>query len=132
MFILAFLSFCIDFPAKTLYYDMVHFNNKMVCSANFHVSVVYFIDKERLFVNESCRKPKRARRVLTFACCLSLLLSSVAPFAAAAGGSSGASSSATASATSGTSSGDTESYTTELYMDYIQRMEKNTSPPPIP
>ena len=79
-------------------------------------------------MNESCRKPKRARRVLTFACCLSLLLSSVAPFAAAAGGSSGASSSATASATSGTSSGDTESYTTELYMDYIQRMEKEYQP----
>ena len=75
VFVLAFLSFCIDFTAKIRYSYIVHFNNKVVCSASFHVSVVYFIDKERLFVNQSCRKPKRARRVLTFACCLSLLLS---------------------------------------------------------
>lgn len=77
-------------------------------------------------MNQSCRKPKRARRVLTFACCLSLLLSSAVPFtASAASDTSGTSSSQSAATTSSEPSGDTtSSYVTELYMDYIQRMEK--------
>lgn len=77
-------------------------------------------------MNQSVRKPKRARRILTFACCLTLLLSSAAPYMASAAkeSQSAASSSSPSGESSKTAGENASSYTTELYMDYIQRMEK--------
>lgn len=83
-------------------------------------------------MNQSCRKFKRARRILTFACCLSLLLSSSASFMTYAAEEeetvatdSGGSASQANSSSEEETAEETSSYTSELYMDYIQRMEKS-------
>lgn len=71
-------------------------------------------------MNQFSRKPTRARRTLTFACCLSLLLSTAAPFAAGVAAETGGT---TTKAVATAETETTSSYVTELYMDYIQRME---------
>lgn len=75
-------------------------------------------------MNQTSRKPKRARRTLTFLCCLSMLLSSAAPLTVSADTKTGS------EATNPVVSTETEtssSYVKELYMDYIVRMEKTYS-----
>lgn len=72
-------------------------------------------------MNQFSRKPTRARRTLTLACCLSLLLSSAAPLASVSAETGGTVTKAATPEAAPT----TSSYVTELYMDYIQRMDKS-------